>query len=137
MVYPKHITLNALISSNVINDVVYYVKIIREFNNVYSIINNLNITIKMTPIKINVDKKAYENYVSTFSTTLSKNKKTYDLIQFYSTNSKSYGQYFEDLRNYFTDEELEVYDKRILDKTCTNSENKLIGLVMHIQNYNI
>jgi len=119
-----------IFNSNANHEATFYVKMVNEFNNVYSIKNNLNITIEITPIKMLLEKKTFDDYTYTYYSSINKNKKVFDLIHFYSSKSKTHGNHFVDLRKYFSDKELEkIYDKRILDNTCTNSDNTLIGLV--------
>jgi len=106
----------------------YHRKIINEFNYVYSVENNLDITVNANPIPMENTQDTFKNYGYIFSTNLNKGLKKYDIIHIYSAYSKVYGEHFEDLRKYFDDEDLSVYDSAVLNEICTNKDNKLIGL---------
>jgi len=108
---------------------------INEFNNVYSIENNLNITVvpKLIPLENNGD--TFKNYGFTFLSGLNRKKTTFDIIQNYSVYSKIYGDYFEELDKYFNEEDLKIFNPEILDGLCRNYNKKLIGLVIHIYKF--
>ena len=109
-------------------------KLINEFNNVYSVVNNLNIKINLTPVTPINSTPDIRNYGDMFSSSLAKEKKDFDLVHFYSAYSKTYGEFFEDLRKYLPEDILNEYDKTMLEKACTNKDDKLVGLVMYIIN---
>jgi len=65
--------------------------------------------------------------------TLFKKRNTeYDIYYYYSTSTKKYGKYLENLSKYIPDEYLRGYDKSIINESCTSKDNILVGLVIYI-----
>jgi len=57
------------------------------------------------------------------------------LYFYYSNYSKKYGENFLELEKYLEEEYIKGFDKNLLLKTCSTSDEKIIGLVMYIYVY--
>eukprot|EP00833_Pecoramyces_ruminatium_P008379 jgi/Orpsp1_1/1182411/evm.model.c7180000081171.1 len=112
----------------------FYRKLVDNFNNNYTIENNLDIDVKMEVLSPGVSTSLVENYSATIYSLLSKHSQKYDVYYFYSAYAKKYGEYFADIRKYLPKEHLDLFDQEILENTCTSKGDILIGLpfVVHV-----
>jgi len=92
---------------------------------------------KQWDISINmVIYKSYENFTNqeSFATAvdqlLKKKSNKYDLYYYDNAYTPQYGKYLLDLRKYLPKEYIDMYQPKLIEKTC-EYENKLVGLVKY------
>jgi len=106
-----------------------YQRLLQKAFNEYCQQNGLNYSLDLYVLNQKTSTQVVDDYGSTINALTNRRSTEYDIFYYYSAYSQKYGDHFLNLEEYLSDEYIEVYDKSILDETCTSKDNKLVGLV--------
>jgi len=81
----------------------------------------------LTPSYSTVKANDYGSVIESFLS--KKNNAKYDIIFYDNMYTSRYGPYLLDLRELLNETQIEIYDSRILNQSCTY-DNHLVGLVI-------
>ncbi|ORX78328.1 hypothetical protein BCR32DRAFT_247245 [Anaeromyces robustus] len=105
-----------------------YLSLVNGFNR-YSKENNLDIELVLNTISPENSTTEINSYGTSIDALLNKKSTKYDIYFYFGTYTNTYGSNFADLRDYLPKEHIDLYDKNIIDNTCTY-DKKLVGLMI-------
>jgi len=103
----------------------FYNEVVDDFN-AFAEENDINVRLKIT---IHTNQDSFEAFANSVESLLKKRINKYDLYYFDNGYTIKYGPYLLDIKDYISDDIIDMHDSRVVDYTC-RYENKLIGLVI-------
>jgi len=99
---------------------------IDEFNKT----NNLGIYLEVEFYYSNNSTAIYENFGSQLEATFNNknNRKKYDIIFYFDTNTPVLGRHFVNLEEYIEPSHINMFEKSLIEKSCTYNKT-IVGLV--------
>ncbi|ORX80195.1 periplasmic binding protein-like II [Anaeromyces robustus] len=108
----------------------FYNSIVEDFNN-YSAKNDIDVTLKLTLLMPENFTVELNNFSSLMDTLIYKKSNKYDIYFYYGLYTQQYGKYFLNLDDGIPQEQIDEYDKNIIENTCIY-DNHIVGLPITI-----
>ncbi|ORX42272.1 periplasmic binding protein-like II [Anaeromyces robustus] len=106
-----------------------YSAMVNDFNE-YAQNNNLKIKIKIN-VYTNANNKNFEFFATSIESLLIKRLNKYDIYYFDNGYTQKYGPYLLDLKEYLSEDHINMYNKEIVEKSCTYND-KIVGLPFNL-----
>jgi len=85
----------------------------------------------MTVLSPQISTADLDDYGTTIDSLLLKKNQKYDMFFYFSTYSKKYASHLVNLRDYLSEEYINVFDENVLKNGCSSYDDELIALVIY------